>query len=413
MGEGWSDFLALVLTANPSHTATTPRGIGTYVSFQPGTGPGIRPTPYTTDLRVNPSTYDTIKQPTITVPHGVGYVWATMLWEVYWNLVEKHGFNPDIYGDWRTGGNNLALQLVIDGMKLQPCLPGFVDGRDAILEADQVLTGGQNQCLIWRGFAKRGLGTSASQGLFALRDDALQTQAFDLPAECNANIAVSPASISSNLVRGASDTKTMTIRNTGANGAVPVSWTISEAAGDCSTPTELAWVSATPASGSTDGGATSEVTVKLDSSAVPPGVHNGVLCVKSNDADTPTVTIPLTFDVDYAFSGFFGGVINPPALNAAKAGKPVNVIFSLAGNWGSSIFATGHPQSRQVDCVTLAAAGVATPTTAWQPLVYDAATDRYKYAWDTSAVWAGTCRELRLGLNDGTPARVAHFSFTK
>ena len=56
-----------------------------------------------------------------------------MLWEVYWNLVAKHGFNPNIYGAGRHGGNNLAMQLVIDGMKLQPCSPGFVDGRNAIL----------------------------------------------------------------------------------------------------------------------------------------------------------------------------------------------------------------------------------------------------------------------------------------
>jgi hypothetical protein len=70
------------------------------------------------------------------------------------------GFNPDIYGAWNTGGNNLANQLIMDGMKLQPCSPGFVDGRNAILAADQALTGGANQCIIWKAFAKRGLGTA-------------------------------------------------------------------------------------------------------------------------------------------------------------------------------------------------------------------------------------------------------------
>ena len=67
------------------------------------------------------------------VPHGIGYVWNTMLWEVYWNLVDEHGFNADIYAAWTTGGNNLALQLVMDGLKFQACSPGFVDGRNAIL----------------------------------------------------------------------------------------------------------------------------------------------------------------------------------------------------------------------------------------------------------------------------------------
>ena len=185
MGEGWSDYFALVLTTSPSDTATTARGVGSYVSFQPADGPGIRPTPYSTDTGVNPSTYDSIKDTVnISQPHGVGYVWNTMLWEVYWNLVEKYGYNPNVYADWYTGGNNLAIQLVIDGLKFQPCGPGFVDGRDAILDADQALTGGANYCEIWRGFAKRGLGTGAVQGLSTSRTD--NSQDFTVPATCSA-----------------------------------------------------------------------------------------------------------------------------------------------------------------------------------------------------------------------------------
>jgi hypothetical protein len=105
-----------------------------------------------------------------------------MLWEVYWNLIAKHGYNADVYGAWHTGGNNLALQLVMDGMKFQPCSPGFVDGRNAILQADLALTGGANQCEIWNGFAKRGLGVSASQGLSTNRSDGVE--AFDVPTAC-------------------------------------------------------------------------------------------------------------------------------------------------------------------------------------------------------------------------------------
>ncbi|MGE5815169.1 MAG: M36 family metallopeptidase, partial [Acidobacteriota bacterium] len=183
MGEGWSDWFALNLTARPSDTRTTARGVGTYVSFEPPTGPGIRPTPYTTDMAVNPSTYawvaDTVN---ISQPHGIGYVWNTMLWEMYWNLVDRYGFNPNIYDAWTTGGNNLAMQLVIDGMKMQACRPGFVDGRNAILAADTALTGGTNQCEIWRAFAKRGLGVSANQGSSNNRTDGVE--AFDLPASC-------------------------------------------------------------------------------------------------------------------------------------------------------------------------------------------------------------------------------------
>jgi hypothetical protein len=195
MGEGWSDFTGLVLTTDPLDTATTARGIGAYVSYQPGHGSGIRPTPYTTDMSVNPSTYNTIK--TAAVPHGVGYVWTTMLWEMYWNLVEAHGYNPNLYEPWNTGGNNLAIQLVTDGMKLQPCSPGFINGRDAILQADMNLTGGANQCLIWKAFAKRGLGFSATQGSSGSVTDG--TEAFDLPGSCdvvttNTTLSVNSAS---------------------------------------------------------------------------------------------------------------------------------------------------------------------------------------------------------------------------
>jgi len=193
MGEGWSDFIGLVLTTDPLDTSATARGIGTYVSFQSAIGNGIRPTPYSTDMSINPSTYNTIK--TAAVPHGVGYVWATMLWEMYWNLVEAHGYNPNVYEPWNTGGNNLAIQLVTDGMKLQPCSPGFINGRDAILQADMNLTGGANQCLIWKAFAKRGLGVSATQGSNTNITDG--TEAFDIPASCETVTTITSLSVNS------------------------------------------------------------------------------------------------------------------------------------------------------------------------------------------------------------------------
>ncbi|MFZ0545814.1 MAG: M36 family metallopeptidase [Candidatus Promineifilaceae bacterium] len=180
MGEGWSDWLALTLTAKASDTANTSRGIGTYVLGQPVTGVGIRPAPYSYDMSLNNFTYANL--PSMAIPHGVGFIWATMTWDMYWNLVNEHGFNPDFYGDWTTGGNNLAIQIVMDGMKLQPCSPGFVDGRDAILQADINLTGGQNQCAIWDAFARRGLGFSASQGSSSSTSDG--TAAFDTPPSC-------------------------------------------------------------------------------------------------------------------------------------------------------------------------------------------------------------------------------------
>jgi hypothetical protein len=143
MGEGWSDWFALVMTQELDDTAVQPRGIGTYVLGQDQLGSGIRPARYSTDFAVNDYTYGDLPNDEITVPHGVGFVWSTILWDMYWAFIDEYGFDADIYNG--TGGNNMAMQLVIDGLKLLPCAqPGFVTGRDAILEADDLLYDGSN-----------------------------------------------------------------------------------------------------------------------------------------------------------------------------------------------------------------------------------------------------------------------------
>lgn len=191
MGEGWSDFMTFALTAKPGDTGEGPLGVGTYLSYQPTTGPGIRIFPYSTDMTVNLFTYRAITS--VPVPHGVGSVWCTMLWDLYWALVDRYGFDPDVYTG--KGGNNLAIQLVLDGMKLQPCSPGFVDGRNAILAADQALTGGANSCLIWNVFSRRGLGVNASQGSSASVTDGVEDFTFQTGCCISAVIGSSPESV--------------------------------------------------------------------------------------------------------------------------------------------------------------------------------------------------------------------------
>ncbi len=113
-----------------------------------------------------------------------------------WAFIDEFGFDKNIYNG--VGGNNIALQLVIDGLKLQSCSPGFIDGRDAILAAVEVspyFTTPEERadaaCLVWTTFAARGLGFSASQGNRFSRTD--QTEAFDLPPD-NLNPCLGPLS---------------------------------------------------------------------------------------------------------------------------------------------------------------------------------------------------------------------------
>jgi cysteine-rich repeat protein len=74
------------------------------------------------------------------------------------------------------------LDLVLEGMKLQPCDPTFLDARDAILSADLITNDNAHQCLIWSGFAKRGMGVSATEGPGPQSLNV--SEAFNVPSQC-------------------------------------------------------------------------------------------------------------------------------------------------------------------------------------------------------------------------------------
>ena len=179
MGEGWSDWVGLMITMQAGDQADDARGIGTYAIGEPADGVGIRQYPYSYNMSINPLTYGNLAATGGQV-HAVGTIWATMIWDLNWDLIAEYGYDADMYNG--NGGNNIAMQLILDGMKLQPCSPGFVDGRDAILEADELANGGANRCIIWNAFARRGLGFSAIQG--SSNSVTGSTAAIDIPADC-------------------------------------------------------------------------------------------------------------------------------------------------------------------------------------------------------------------------------------
>jgi Fungalysin metallopeptidase (M36)/Ig-like domain CHU_C associated/Fungalysin/Thermolysin Propeptide Motif len=168
MGEGWSDYYGLMYTQNwaTSNLNTgfdSPRGIGTYAANQPITGPGIRTQRYCTDFSINNRSYAASISTSV---HTRGEIWCATLWDMTWGIINQVGsINPNLFNAAGAGGNSIALKLVTEGMKLQPCSPGFISGRDAILQADQILYGGAYRCTILEAFRRRGMGLGASQGL--------------------------------------------------------------------------------------------------------------------------------------------------------------------------------------------------------------------------------------------------------
>lgn len=168
MGEGWSDYFGLMVTTDWATIQLTDdtkrRPIGNFALGQPATGNGIRAYPYTTDITINPLTYANVAISGGAV-HAIGTVWCTTLWDMTWAMIKSDGMiNPNLYNASGDGGNSAALKLITLGMKLQPCNPGFLDARNAILKADSILFHGKYSCVIWNAFARRGMGINASQG---------------------------------------------------------------------------------------------------------------------------------------------------------------------------------------------------------------------------------------------------------
>lgn len=184
MGEGWSDFYAFALLAEAGDDLDGNWAMGAYSLFDwvaiPGGWDdnyyfGIRRFPHSRDMNRSPLTLADIDpaqfnfNPAVPMSpwlvgsaanqvHNAGEVWCAALMECRASMIELYGFNT---------GNNLMIQLVTDGLKLIPTnTPTYLQARDAILLADRVNNGGANQCLLWKGFAKRGMGPDATMPSF-------------------------------------------------------------------------------------------------------------------------------------------------------------------------------------------------------------------------------------------------------
>lgn len=261
MGEGWSDFYGLALTAesadNP-HGNWAPAAWVGYIEdngFTENYYYGLRRYSYSTDMLKNPLCFRDIDPTQINLPanvprnptyaatqdatqvHHQGMVWCTMLWEMRANLILKHGF---------TIGNERALFLVTEGMKLGPANPNFVQSRDGILQA-VLVNYPADRGEVWAAFAKRGLGDGATAPSSTTTTGVVESYKVPDGLEINDRSGWN--------IRGdkggahVPTTKTVKLSNDGTS---TLGWTASS---------DADWLSVSPASGQLAPGATASVQV--------------------------------------------------------------------------------------------------------------------------------------------------------
>jgi hypothetical protein len=186
LGEGWSDFLSLLLLvkdsdrnlpANAGFTGAYPET--PYPMGGPDYAPdvfndayyyGIRRYPYSRDVAKNPLGFrhiaDGVPLPASpprstrvggtvnSAVHSAGEVWASVLWECYTNLLNDTGRLSFAQAQDR------MKRYLVGGLKMTPIDPTFVEARDAML-AVILAQDPADHALCLAGFAKRGLGVGA------------------------------------------------------------------------------------------------------------------------------------------------------------------------------------------------------------------------------------------------------------
>jgi hypothetical protein len=124
--------------------------------------------------------------------------------------------------------------------------------------------------------------------------------------------------------------------------------------------------------------------------------------VDATDLAGNTASKTVSYSVVYPFNGFFSPVDNPPTLNVVQAGSGIPVKFSLGGDRGLAIFASGYPRTTLVSCSSGATQDNVEETVNAGGSSLSYGGGQYNYVWKTDKAWAGTCRQLEVKFVDGT-----------
>ncbi|CAA7265706.1 unnamed protein product [Cyclocybe aegerita] len=153
LGEGWSDIMAewVQLTGGDMRDYA----FATYVA---GNDKGLRTYPYSTSISTNPRRYSDVA--IMNEPHDIGEVWGNILHNILAVLIDKYGWSSAAMTD----PQDLKEILCICICSSMPYHYNHVTplARDAFIQADAIRYNGVNKCLLWRVFARHGLGVNAA-----------------------------------------------------------------------------------------------------------------------------------------------------------------------------------------------------------------------------------------------------------
>jgi len=173
MGEGWSDFVALLMAVKESDNLIAGneqfQGVYSASTFVGDAYNGIRRAPYSTDIDKNALTFKHIEN-NVGLPdthpisgsttginnsevHASGEIWANTLWEGFVGLINKPGNSFD-------QARESMKDYLVAGLKLTPNAPTMLEARDALLAA-AIATNTDDFLILRDAFSKRGMGASA------------------------------------------------------------------------------------------------------------------------------------------------------------------------------------------------------------------------------------------------------------
>ncbi len=149
----------------------------------------------------------------------------------------------------------------------------------------------------------------------------------------------------------------------------------------------------------------------LDTSA--PGAHTFTVVARDGDGNQTTVTHSYTVTAPppppppppLAFEGFFGPIHQGSVVHAGDA---IPIVFSLGGDHGLDVLASGSPSSVQTSCDRPGTPTGGEPAASKYAggLTYHDWSGHYVFMWQTRKAWSGTCRTFVLTLRDGAVARL-------